>query len=71
MRVDRLIDERRDPLLATHAAAKLLKSNYARLGTWPLAITAYNHGPAGIAKAVKTVGSTDIARFISDLGSLQ
>ncbi len=64
MRVDRLIDERRDPLLATQAAAKLLKANYAQLGTWPLAITAYNHGPAGIAKAVKSVGTTDIARII-------
>ena len=64
MRVDSLIDERRDPLLATHAAAKFLKSNYAKLGTWPLAITAYNHGPGGIANAVKTVGSTDIAHII-------
>lgn len=64
MRVDNLIDERRDPLLAAHAAAKLLKSNYAKLGHWPLAITAYNHGPGGIANAVKTVGSTDIARII-------
>ena len=64
MRVDRLIDERRDPLLATQAAAKLLKANYAQLGTWPLAITAYNHGPAGIARAVKSVGTTDIARII-------
>lgn len=64
MRVDSLIDERRDPLLATYAAAKFLKSNYAQLGTWPLAITAYNHGPGGMANAVKTVGSTDIARII-------
>ena len=64
MRVDRLLDERRDPILATRAAAKLLKSNYDRLGTWPLAITAYNHGPAGIANAVKAVGTTDIARII-------
>ena len=64
MRVDNLLDERRDPLLSTHAAAKLLKSNYEKLGTWPLAITAYNHGPAGMANAVRTVGSTDIAHII-------
>ena len=64
MRVDGLIDERRDPLLSTRAAAKLLKSNYEKLGTWPLAITAYNHGPVGIARAVKRVGSTDIVRII-------
>lgn len=64
MRVDNLIDERRDPLLATRAAAQFLKSNYEKLGTWPLAITAYNHGPAGMANAVRTVGSRDIARII-------
>ena len=64
MRIDGLIDERRDPLISAQAAAKLLKANYARLGTWPLAITAYNHGPAGMARAVRQVGSTDIVRII-------
>ena len=64
MRVDGLIDERRDPLLSARAAAKLLKANYERLGTWPLAITAYNHGQAGMARAVRKLGTTDIARII-------
>ena len=64
MRVDGLIDERRDPLLSARAAAKLLKANYDRLGTWPLAITAYNHGQAGMARAVRKLGTTDIARII-------
>ena len=64
MRVDGLIDERRDPLLSAQAAAKLLKANYDRLGTWPLAITAYNHGQAGMARAVRKLGTTDIARII-------
>ena len=64
MRVDGLIDERRDPILAARAAAKLLKANYDRLGTWPLAITAYNHGQAGMARAVRKLGTTDIARII-------
>jgi membrane-bound lytic murein transglycosylase D len=64
MRVGNVVDERRDPLLATQAAARLLKDNYEDLGTWPLAITAYNHGPGGVAQAVDTVGTTDIAKII-------
>ncbi|MCS6926984.1 MAG: LysM peptidoglycan-binding domain-containing protein [Candidatus Binatia bacterium] len=64
MRIDGAIDERRDPLISTRAAARLLKTNYAMLGTWPLAITAYNHGPYGVAKAVKTLGTTDIDKII-------
>ena len=51
MTVDYVMDERRDPIRATHAAAQLLSENYARLGSWPLAITAYNHGAAGMARA--------------------
>jgi membrane-bound lytic murein transglycosylase D len=64
MRVNNVIDERRDPLVATEAAARLLRANYESLGTWPLAITAYNHGPGGVAEAVDTVGTTDIAQII-------
>ena len=45
------LDERRDPILASHAAAKYLKENYKKLGTWPLALTAYNHGASGMARA--------------------
>jgi len=64
MRVNDAIDERRDPLIATEAAARFLRDNYERLGSWPLAITAYNHGPGGMATAVSTVGSSDIADII-------
>lgn len=46
-----VLDERRDPIAATHAAAKLLRENYEKLGSWPLAITAYNHGAAGMRRA--------------------
>ncbi len=51
MEVGYVLDERRDPIRATHAAAQLLKENYEKLGSWPLAITAYNHGAAGMARA--------------------
>lgn len=51
MTVDYVLDERRDPIAAAHAAARLLKENHERLGSWPLAITAYNHGAAGMQRA--------------------
>jgi membrane-bound lytic murein transglycosylase D len=60
MRVDHIVDERRDPFHASQSAARLLRNNYERLGTWPLAITAYNHGPGGLARAVRQLGTRDI-----------
>ena len=59
LRIDHVVDERRDVLLATEAAAKYLRENYSTLGTWPLAITAYNHGAGGMANAVRQLGTTD------------
>ncbi|MEN8188933.1 MAG: transglycosylase SLT domain-containing protein [Thermodesulfobacteriota bacterium] len=55
--INSVVDERRDPLLASHAAARFLKKNYALLGSWPLAITAYNYGPSGMMRAQKAMGS--------------
>jgi membrane-bound lytic murein transglycosylase D len=60
MQVDYVIDERLDPITATDAAARLLRENYGMLGTWPLALTAYNHGGAGMKRAVKQVGTSRI-----------
>jgi membrane-bound lytic murein transglycosylase D len=51
LHIDPAIDERLDPIRASEAAALLLKTNYRRLGSWPLAITAYNHGIAGLRRA--------------------
>jgi membrane-bound lytic murein transglycosylase D len=64
MRVDHVVDERRDPLLSTVAAARLLRENYEATGTWPLAITAYNHGAAGMKRAVQKLGTRDIATIV-------
>jgi len=60
MRVDELMDERMDPFIATEGAAKLLKYNHRVTGTWPLALTAYNHGAGGIMRAAKAMGTKDI-----------
>jgi membrane-bound lytic murein transglycosylase D len=59
------IDERSDPFLSSEAAAKLLKQYYRRLGSWPLAITAYNHGLGGITRAVRRLGTKDLDTIIS------
>ncbi len=60
LHINYLIDERRDPILSTIAAAKLLRSNFQILGAWPLAVTAYNHGANGMKRAVESTGSRDI-----------
>ena len=56
LRVDYTLDERRDPIRSTHAAAMFLKENYGKLGCWSMAMTAYNHGPAGMVRAKKAKG---------------
>ncbi len=61
MRVNPLVDERYDPLIATESAIQYLKGAYAKLESWPLAITSYNHGRAGMMRAVVRVNSRDIA----------
>jgi membrane-bound lytic murein transglycosylase D len=65
MSVNRKVDERLNPERATRAAARLLKDNYNALGSWPLAITAYNHGRAGMMRAQSEVGSSDITKIIN------
>lgn len=66
MRIDNVIDERMDPYTATYAAMSLLEYNYNLLGSWPLALTAYNHGAGGLARAVRATGTDDIATIIAE-----
>jgi hypothetical protein len=63
--ISRKRDDRRDPVRATEAAARLLRDNYQALGSWPLAIVAYNHGHAGIRAASMLVGSTAIEDIVA------
>jgi len=64
MRVDSLVDERLDPYTSTEAAANLMLYNYRLVGTWPLAVTAYNHGPGGLRRAQDELGTSDIAVIV-------
>ncbi len=64
LRIGPALDERRDPLESTRAAAHFLKQNYEALGNWPLALTAYNYGRDGMLRAVTEVGSSDLMDII-------
>lgn len=64
MTINAGVDERLDPILSTLAAAKLLKENYSVLQSWPLAVTAYNHGLGGMKRAKTSLGTTDMKRII-------
>jgi membrane-bound lytic murein transglycosylase D len=62
--VTEAVDERKDPFASTRAAARLLKENHRILGNWPLAITAYNHGTAGLLRGISTVDSRNLVDLI-------
>jgi membrane-bound lytic murein transglycosylase D len=66
MRIDHIVDERMDPYTATSAAMSLLEYNYGILGTWPLALTAYNHGAGGMARAKRQLGTDRIEEIIAN-----
>jgi len=66
MRVDHVLDERLDPFIASRSAGLLLKNNHETTGTWPLALTAYNHGAAGMRRASKQMGGTDIVKIVRE-----
>lgn len=57
LRINATLDERLDPLAATRAAARYLRDAHQRLGSWPLAVTSYNHGVPGVERAVRELGA--------------
>lgn len=69
LRIDAAVDERLDPYRATEAAASFLEQNYIVLGSWPLALTAYNHGPGGMKRAQEQLGTSDIVTVVRKYNS--
>ncbi len=63
LRVTKKIDERYDPFKSADSAAQLLKAYYKMFQSWPLAITAYNHGPGGLQKAIKQLQTTNFGEI--------
>ncbi|MCS6899735.1 MAG: transglycosylase SLT domain-containing protein [Myxococcales bacterium] len=59
LRVDRWMDERKDPTRSTVAAARYLKDLHRRFGSWELALAAYNMGFGGLLAAVRKYNTND------------
>lgn len=54
--INSYVDERRDPIAASHAAARFLKDLYSIYKDWTLVIAAYNCGPGNVNKAIRRSG---------------
>jgi membrane-bound lytic murein transglycosylase D len=62
---DDSLQARLDPVASAHGAARYLRHAYDRLGSWPLAITSYNHGIGGMRKAKDRYGH-DFMQIVKD-----
>lgn len=65
LRIDTLVDERLHLEKATKGAAALLLQYNSEVGNWPLTLTAYNHGNGGVRRAIRELGTHDIAEIVA------
>lgn len=66
LRIDEAVDERLNPYKAARASARFFRYLYDNLGSWPLAITAYNQGLQSMLDAQSQLGSSDIDRVVAE-----
>lgn len=59
LKMDNYVDERKDPVQASHATARYLKDAYNDFGDWLLAIASYNCGKGNVIRAMQRSGGTD------------
>ncbi|MGV3546483.1 MAG: lytic transglycosylase domain-containing protein, partial [Pedobacter sp.] len=67
LNMDNFVDERKDPIQASYAAAAYFRDAYEELGDWLLAIAAYNCGKGNVNRAIMKAGSRnfwDIRKFL-------
>jgi membrane-bound lytic murein transglycosylase D len=64
LRVDHWVDERRDPIKSTVAAARYFRDLYTQFGDWYLAMAAYNAGPGKIRRAIRAAKTKDYWKLI-------
>lgn len=64
--INKRVDQRKDPLLSTRAAARLLRDNYEKLQSWPLALIAYNYGTNGMVRATEEHNTNDFEYILDN-----
>jgi membrane-bound lytic murein transglycosylase D len=69
LKVNSIIDERRDVIHSTYAACRYLRDLYDEFGSWYLAMAAYNAGEGRVRRAIRMGGSTDYWTLV-DRGAL-
>lgn len=59
LNIDDYVDDRRDPIQASYAAAAYIKDAYEEFGDWLLAIASYNCGTSNVEHAIEKAGASD------------
>ncbi|MBR8462548.1 transglycosylase SLT domain-containing protein [Campylobacter sp. faydin G-24] len=66
LKVNEYVDERKDPIASTKAAATYLRSMKDKFGKWYLAVMAYNCGEGALSRAIQKAGTNDIAVLLDE-----